>query len=337
MGWQGGLALTGWQHPPMLADMTFSLMTAMRSVTGPHRSSNQDSAGCSDAYVFVADGVGGHVGGDVASWTVTHRLMADLAPWDTRTWDATRLRAAIAVANAELALRVGREPALAGMATTFTGVFCAAGAMAVAHIGDSRAYLVQDGRARRVTRDDSLVQMLLEARMIHEDDAQHHPQRNVILRSLGGSVTDPEKMTLQSVPSRVGDRWLLTSDGLTDYVAEADVLEILTEAATPEAAADALLAAALAADSRDNITVAVSDVVLKEDAVPKEDVVLKEDAVLKEDVVLKEDASGPVRDPSPGSDASPGSDERAVHRNRARYLGAAATAADQTPIAPLGG
>ena len=249
----------------MLADMTLSLVTAMRSVKGPYRASNQDSAGCSDAYVFVADGVGGHVGGDVASWTVTHRLMADLAPGDTRTWDAERLRGVVALANAELAARITREPALAGMATTFTAVFCGEGAVTVAHIGDSRAYLVHEGVGRRVTRDDSLVQMLVEAEVITPEDARTHPQRNVILRSLTGSVSDPEGLTLMQVPTSVGDRWLVTSDGLTDYVPEADLLAILQAASSADSAADDLLDVALAADSQDNITVAVSDVVLSND------------------------------------------------------------------------
>ena len=289
----------------MLADMTLSLVTAMRSVTGPHRASNQDSVGCADAYVFVADGVGGHVGGDVASWTITHRLLADLAPWDTRTWEQTRLRSAIAAANADLALRVQREPGLAGMATTFTGVFCGAQEVTVAHIGDSRAYLLHDGRGRRVTRDDSLVQLLLESQMIGEDDAQNHPQRNIILRSLTGSVTDADKVVLQNVPAHAGDQWLLSSDGLTDYVLEDEVLRVLETAPTPDAAADSLLAAALAADSRDNITVAVSDVVLTDTV-----------------------ESG---DPDVGALRA----ER--HGRSTRYLGAAATAGGQSPVGDLDG
>ncbi|HEY3436310.1 MAG TPA: protein phosphatase 2C domain-containing protein [Actinotalea sp.] len=241
--------------------MTLRLTTAMRSVTGPHRASNQDSLGCSDDYVFVADGVGGNVGGDVASWTVTHRLMSALATRHARDLDTDELRVAIAQANAELGLRVQREPALSGMATTFTGLFCSEGAVRIAHIGDSRAFLVRDGVGRRMTRDDSLVQLLVDAGVIEPEQADHHPNRNVILRSLAGSLADTDGMTLLSVPAQVGDRWLVASDGLTDYVDEPQVLEMLASAPSPEDACEALVAAALEADSRDNISVAVSDVV----------------------------------------------------------------------------
>ncbi|WP_051480360.1 PP2C family serine/threonine-protein phosphatase [Cellulomonas sp. KRMCY2] len=233
----------------------------MRSVTGPYRSANQDSVGCSSEYVFVADGVGGHAGGDVASWTVTHRLMSLLAPVGSGALDVEGLRTAIARANADLALRVQREPSLAGMATTFTGVFCADNVVRVAHIGDSRAYLVRDGQGRQVTRDDSLVQMLLDSGAISDAEADHHLHRNVIVRSLAGAPDDAHDVTVLIVPAQVGDRWLVASDGLTDYVPETEILAALITAPGPDAAADALIAAATAADSRDNISVAVSDVV----------------------------------------------------------------------------
>ncbi|NTW40055.1 MAG: serine/threonine-protein phosphatase [Cellulomonadaceae bacterium] len=240
------------------------MVTAMRSVTGPYRGTNQDSVGCSGSYVFVADGVGGHAGGDVASWTITHRLMSALSPVGRRPLDAEHLRELIAVANADLSLRVRAEPELRGMATTFTGLFCGEGTMTIAHIGDSRAYLVRDGQLRRMTRDDSLVQALVDAGVIDEAEAQHHPRRNVIMRSLAGSATDAQEMTLLTVPTQVGDRWLVASDGLTDYVTE-DELGGLLAGGDVEVAADRLLAAAEAADSRDNVSLAVSDVVATAD------------------------------------------------------------------------
>ncbi|WP_250447981.1 PP2C family serine/threonine-protein phosphatase [Actinotalea sp. C106] len=241
--------------------MGLTLVTAMRSVTGPHRSNNQDSVGASEEYVFVADGVGGHAGGDVASWTVTHRLMSLLAPAGSRDLSTEELQGVLAQANAEIGQRARRDPALTGMSTTFTGLFCTDDAARVAHIGDSRAYLVRDGEGRRVTRDDSLVQMLVEQGAIGADEAYGHPRRNVILRSLAGSLEDGDNITMLEVATVPGDRWLLASDGLTDYVPEAEVLALLAEAAGPEEAADALVAAAEAADAGDNITVAVSDVV----------------------------------------------------------------------------
>jgi serine/threonine protein phosphatase PrpC len=246
--------------PPVVAPQ-LTLRTAMRSVTGPHRTSNQDSLGSSRGYMFVADGVGGSVGGDVASWIVTHRVMACIAPGSAALGDDDELRTVIALANADLALRVRDDPGLRGMATTFTGVFCNGSHVLVAHIGDSRAYLVRDGRGRRVTTDDSLVQRLVDSGVIEADAAMHHPQRNIILQSLGGSPDDVEGLTVLTEEARVGDRWLVTSDGLTDYVEEAELVSLLGAAATPEAAVESLVAAALAADTHDNVSVAVSDVV----------------------------------------------------------------------------
>ncbi|EYR62140.1 serine/threonine protein phosphatase [Actinotalea ferrariae CF5-4] len=236
--------------------------TAIRSVTGNHRRSNQDSAGCTDAVVVVADGVGGHVGGDVASWTVVRHVLAGLGDLDdVRTRSITDLQAHVAAANAELRGRVERDPSLAGMGTTFTAVVCGEATVRLVHVGDSRAYLLRDGTGRRVSRDHSLVQLLVDSGEIAPSEAFDHPNRNVILRSLTGSPEDPAGLQLREIEARPGDRWLLASDGLTDHVTEERCLELLAGAATPQEAADALLAAAADADARDNVTVAVADLV----------------------------------------------------------------------------
>ena len=171
----------------------------------------------------------------------------------------------MAVANAELRLRSDREPALTGMSTTFTGLFCADDAVRIVHVGDSRAYRVRAGDGRRMTRDDSLVQLLVESGAIRGTDAPFHPQRNIILHSLAGAPDDAESITVQSVEAQVGDRWLVCSDGLSDYVGDRQILALLADG-DPESAADALVGAAVAADSHDNITVAVSEVVEADDA-----------------------------------------------------------------------
>lgn len=239
--------------------MTLSLVTALRSVTGPYRASNQDSVGCSTEYAFVADGVGGHVGGDVASWTVAHRLMSGLAPHDARRMSRDELRELLAQANADLALRTSDDPGLTGMGTTFTGIFCGTDDVRVLHVGDSRAYRLRDGRLERVTRDDSLVQLMIEAGQLDEAEAQHHPQRNIIVRSLAGRRRDADDVTILSEPARAGDRWVLVSDGVTDYLTDDDVAGLL--AGDVDEAADRVVAAAEAADSRDNVSVVVCDVV----------------------------------------------------------------------------
>lgn len=235
---------------------------AIRSATGNHRRSNQDSAGCTDAVAVVADGVGGHVGGDVASWTVVRRFLADLtAVDDVRTATISDLCDHVTAANAELARRGERDPSLVGMGTTFTAVVCGEGTVRLLHIGDSRAYLLRDGTGRRVSRDHSLVQLLLDSGEIEPSQAADHPNRNVILRSLTGSAEDPPGLQLREIEARPGDRWLLASDGLTDHVDEGRCLELLAAGATAQDAADALADAAAAADARDNVTVAVVDVV----------------------------------------------------------------------------
>lgn len=241
--------------------MLLTLVTALRSVAGEHRPGNQDSAGCARAWAFVADGVGGNAGGDVASGTVVHRLADLLAGVDPAALPAEGLRDVVAAANADLALGVRARPELAGMATTLTGVVCGDDELRLVHVGDSRAYLLRDGAGRRVSRDDSLVQLLVEAGLIDPADAFAHPRRNVIVHCLAGRPTDPAHVTVQAVPARPGDRWLLASDGLTDFVPEADVLGLLGAHPDPEQVADALVAAALHADARDNVTVAVVDVV----------------------------------------------------------------------------
>ena len=242
-----------------------TLLAALRSVTGPHRRTNEDSAAVGPGYAFVADGVGGHAGGDVASAAVTHALVGSLTTLDVRRLDAPALRELVGVANAELAARTRHDPELRGLATTFTGVFAGVsaeggGAVRVVHVGDSRAYLLRDGRAERVSHDDSYVQLLVDSGALDEAGAWHHPRRNLILGSLTGSVHDGERVAVVDRDARTGDRWLLCSDGLTDYVPEAEVLALLGSDPDRETVADRLVAAAIAADGRDNVTVAVCDV-----------------------------------------------------------------------------
>ena len=235
--------------------------TAMRSVAGPHRSSNQDSLVATARYAVVADGVGGHAGGDVASRTVTRRLAHTLAARDVAGLDAVALRDAVADANAALRQRADGDPLLSTMATTLTGVFAGDGVVRVAHVGDSRAYRLRAGEGELVTHDDSLVQRLVDAGAIAQEDASSHPHRHVILRSLAGDAEDAAGLAVLETPAAVGDRWVLCSDGLSDTLGDDEVISLAAQAASPEDAAQSLLDAAIAADARDNVSVAVCDVV----------------------------------------------------------------------------
>ncbi|WP_372593208.1 PP2C family serine/threonine-protein phosphatase [Actinotalea sp.] len=246
-----------------------ALRTELRSAVGEHRSTNQDSAGAGPSCAIVADGVGGRAAGDVASAHTVHTVLAALtADPEPQGWDADAVRGVVARANAGLAALSAQDPTLIGMATTLTAIVAVDDAVLVAHVGDSRAYLVHAGEGHRVTRDDSLVQELVDQGSVDPADAWQHPHRNIILWSLSGGLTDPGHLRVQRVPTVPGDRWLLASDGLTDYVAEQQVLQVLVDEQDPAAAADTLMAMALGADARDNVTLAVVDVVDGVDDLP---------------------------------------------------------------------
>lgn len=173
--------------------------------------------------------------------------------------DGDQLATLMRIANWDLRALVERDPALDGMATTFTGVFfSSAGAILLAHTGDSRAYLLRDGAMSRETRDDSFVQMLVDSGVVGQADAASHPQRNVITASLRGGEDD--RIAVAERPARRGDRWLLCSDGVSDYVPDDAIIEVLA-AGAPQAAAAAVVQLALEAGSRDNVTAVVCDVV----------------------------------------------------------------------------
>ncbi|MFE4470812.1 PP2C family protein-serine/threonine phosphatase [Leifsonia sp. NPDC056824] len=230
-------------------------------MSGDFRDGNEDSLYASAWSAFVADGVGGHAAGEIASATVAIRLASMLDATEGRVPGEARLRELVAIANSDLALRVRLDPALAGMATTLVGLFADGERITVAHTGDSRAYRLREGALAQITEDDSLVRELLATGAIGETDIAEHPLRSVVTHVLGGDAEDAAALHVAAEPARRGDRWLLTSDGLTDYVPILDVAETLAVAATPQDAADALVALALRHRARDNISVVVADVV----------------------------------------------------------------------------
>lgn len=235
--------------------MSVRLKAAAVSDVGAYRAVNQDAAFTAPWGAAVADGVGGGPSGDLASATLVHRLVAGRGALP----DSESLAVRIHEANWDLRAHTERDVSLRGMATTFTGVFVArSGALLLAHTGDSRAYLLRGGAFTRETRDDSYVQALVEHGLIAPEAAASHPRRNIITASLGGSETD--SVSVVERPAIAGDRWLLCSDGLTDYVPEADVAELLAGARTPESAAVAIVRLALHAGTRDNVTAVVADV-----------------------------------------------------------------------------
>ncbi|WP_314429175.1 protein phosphatase 2C domain-containing protein [Microbacterium lacticum] len=236
--------------------MALCLSAGVHSDIGGYRDVNQDAAFVAPWGAGVADGVGGGPAGDLASAALVHRLVAG----GDRVMDAPALAVRIREANWDLGAHVRRDPALAGMATTFTAVwFSQRGTVLLAHTGDSRAYLLRGGELMRQTRDDSFVQTLVEQGLVRAEDAMTHPRRNIITASLRGDATDLVRVA-ERVPVR-GDRWMICSDGVSDYLPDDAIADVLRGVGDPQAAADEIVRLALDAGSRDNVTAAVADVV----------------------------------------------------------------------------
>ena len=236
--------------------MAFSLRAGVTSVVGGYREVNQDAAFAATWGAGIADGVGGGPAGDLASAALVHRLASASGP----VQDADELAVRIRTANWDLGAHVRRDPALAGMATTLTGLwFTRDGGLLLAHTGDSRGYLLRQRHLVRQTRDDSFVQVLVERGMLSEEDAMTHPRRNIITASLRGAETDLVRVW-ERVPVR-GDRWMLCSDGVSDYLPDDAIAEVLEYVDDADAAANALVQLSLDAGSRDNVTAIVADIV----------------------------------------------------------------------------
>lgn len=238
--------------------MPFKLRSAARTHRGLVRENNEDSFYVGDRLILVADGMGGHAAGEVAS-SITKDMLAAL-DGVTSTEDMTaQLARGIDNATAAIARRVADEPDLEGMGTTLTVVMFGDRRSAVANIGDSRAYLYQreQGKLTQLTSDDSFVQLMVDNGDITPDQAQRHPYRNIVLKSLNGKEVQPRFTTLMRM---VGDRYLLCTDGLSDYVDREDIVTALDDK-NIAAAADRLVELALEAGAPDNVTVVLVDLV----------------------------------------------------------------------------
>lgn len=244
--------------------MTVALRYAARSDVGLVRSDNQDSAYAGPHLLVVADGMGGHAGGDVASSVA----VAALAPLDGESHgpdDALdELETALDDARSEIIARSDAEPDLAGMGTTVTAILRAGNKLAMVHLGDSRGYLFRDDTLTQVTTDHTFVQHLVDTGRITLEEAEHHPQRSVVMRVLGDFDTDVTA-DLSVREARPGDRWLLCSDGLSGYVSAETIALTLAEIEDVDACADRLVQLALRAGGPDNVTVVLADVVELDD------------------------------------------------------------------------
>jgi PPM family protein phosphatase len=227
------------------------------------RDDNEDAAYAGARLLAVADGMGGHNAGEVASATVIDALR----PLDTQVPAGELLDAldhAVRRASSKLRDLASTDPALHGMGTTLTALLWSGSQLGLVHIGDSRAYLVRDGEVFQITQDHTMVQSLIDDGKITADEVSSHPQRFLLLRALvAGRDVEPD---LQLREARPGDRYLLCSDGLHETVDAESIAQVLRSVSDPDQAAADLVALAIAAGGPDNVTCIVADVVAAEAA-----------------------------------------------------------------------
>ena len=247
---------------------------AARTDPGLRRSQNEDSFCANpDLGLFVvADGMGGHAGGEVASELAVKEIQTVIesttslgpqgtwpVPFDTKVGrDGNRLRAGFSMANSRIAKRAETADELRGMATTAVALLVKAGEAALAHVGDSRAYLLRAGQLTRLTSDHSWVEEQVRAGMLTEDAAREHPWRNIVTRALSGASDLNVEVT--ELELEAGDRLLLCSDGLPTVIRDGEIGTAVAAPGDLQAVCDDLVNRANAAGGPDNVTALVVDV-----------------------------------------------------------------------------
>ena len=227
---------------------TLYMYSTTVSDVGTVRSNNQDSSFAGAHLVAICDGMGGHAGGDTAS-TIAIRSLAHIE------------QDSAMAAHDAIVGKAKRERKLAGMGTTITAITLVADYWVLAHIGDSRAYLLRDGHLMRLTSDHSYVQHLIDTKRISQSEARNHPQRNVVMRVLGDFDIDA-RPDISIRTARAGDRLLLCSDGLCGVLEDSTIEETMLHFTDPEECAQKLVSMALRAGSTDNVSAVIADATL---------------------------------------------------------------------------
>ena len=239
--------------------MTKFLRYAAKSDVGMVRKDNEDSGYAGRTLLVVADGMGGHAAGELASSTV----VATLAELDSEELPAgdvlTALDDAMLTSAERITQFIQADPSRSGMGTTLTAVLWRGGRIALIHVGDSRAYLVRDGHLSQISHDHTYVQTLVDAGRITAEEARSHPKRNLLLRAIDGTGVPEGETSIRE--ALVGDRYLLCSDGLSGVVPDPLIEQVLSQVSDPTAAVTELVDLALAAGAPDNVTAVVADVV----------------------------------------------------------------------------
>jgi PPM family protein phosphatase len=232
------------------------VLSAASSHIGKIRASNQDSGSVGRNLFVVADGMGGHAGGDVASALAVQHLFGLDRTYDSVEDAREVLFRGVLEAGADLTSAVEEHPELTGMGTTVSAMIRVKSQMVIAHIGDSRIYRLREGVLEQITADHTFVQRLVDSGRITPEEAAVHPRRSVLMRVLGDVDADPEVDT-HIVDTLPGDRWLLCSDGLSGYVSERDIAETLLTVDDVELAAHKLITQSLSEGAPDNVTVVI--------------------------------------------------------------------------------
>ena len=237
--------------------MTLVLRYSARSDRGLVRQNNQDAVYAGPRLLALADGMGGHAAGEVASSLVISALapLDDDVPGDDLL---AELRDATHEGNDAISRHVAEAPDLEGMGTTLTAILFAGSRLGMVHVGDSRCYLLRGNEFSQITKDDTFVQSLIDEGRITEEEAHTHPQRSLLLRAITGQDVDP---SLSIREARAGDRFLLCSDGLSGPVSDETLQQTLEDYPDPRECADRLIELALRGGGPDNITCIVADVV----------------------------------------------------------------------------
>lgn len=229
------------------------ILCAFRTDVGKVRANNQDAPIVSEKLRLygVADGMGGHKGGEVASTSARDDLLREL---EGKTPSVAALSGAIEEVNRQIYHQQEHDDALTGMGTTLSVLWMSDDFVYIGHVGDSRVYLLRDGEFRQMTLDHSLVEQLVREGVLTEEEAQNHPMRNIITRAIGTDESVEVDVVVEE--RRKGDLWLACSDGLHGLVDDRQMRDALRQYA-PEKAADVLLKAALDAGGRDNVTLVI--------------------------------------------------------------------------------
>ena len=235
---------------------TDTILSAASSHIGKVRASNQDSGSVGRHLYVVADGMGGHAGGDVASAIAVQHLYALDHPYDSVEAAREELFRSILSAGEELTQAVVEHPELTGMGTTVSAMIRVKSSMVIGHIGDSRIYRLRGGVLEQITADHTFVQRLVDSGRITAEEAAVHPRRSVLMRVLGDVDADPDIDT-HVIDTQPGDKWLLCSDGLSGYVSERDIAETLLTVDDPELACHKLITQSLSEGAPDNVTVVI--------------------------------------------------------------------------------